>query len=291
MSSVKLDPTRDTGQETSFEISIATPAEVEDLLQFFARDPAANLFHLGVLEEHGVAGEGRGSYRYWIARNRLGIRACAFVSDSGMASAAGEMAAAAALGRALARRMRMRLVVGEREASDALWAVCGTSRPRIYREHRLFVCDGLDDDGDTAGELRLAAERETNDLVRLAAAMRLEELGRSVGTAELEEFAARVAARISDDRIYVLPHGRRLVFKADVGSRCRYGAQIEGVYVVPDQRRQGLAGRCVREMARRLLEHWPCITLHVHERNQPAIRAYLRAGFKPATAFRLILAD
>lgn len=288
MSAIKLDPTSEPGQERSVRITAARPDDRDLLLSFLERDPVANLFHLGVVTEHGVEGKGRASYQYWLAWADGELIASTFASSTGMASAVGDPAGAAAMGRHLSRNLRLRLVVGERTACDGLWEAWGDGEARLNRAHRLFELNS-----PTLSEpaLRLARNTEIPEIVTLAAAMRLEELGRTVSDGELEEFAARVAHRVDEERVYVLEQDGHIVFKADVGTRCHAGAQVEGVYTVPALRGQGIASRCVSEMGRRLLPSWSRVTLHVFEENHPALRAYERAGFVAARPFRLILVD
>lgn len=289
MSAIKLDATIEGGQDRPLRVAPAHRSEARELLEFFRSDPVANLFHIGVVDDHGIAGEGRTRFRYWLARSEGELVTAAFVAHTGMASVAGAPDGARALGQLLREEFRLRLVVGERTASDALWGSWGEGEPRLNRSHRLFVHRRTTGLGEP--ELRLAESGETEEIVALAAAMRMEELGRMVAAHELEEFAGRVAARVEEHRVYVLEREGQVVFKADVGTRCRDGAQIEGVYVLPEKRGRGLASRCVAEMARRLERRWPRVTLHVYEENAPAIRAYERAGFEAAHPFRLILAD
>jgi ribosomal protein S18 acetylase RimI-like enzyme len=42
------------------------------------------------------------------------------------------------------------------------------------------------------------------------------------------------------------------------------------------------------EIARRLLLTVPAVSLHVHEKNVPAVAAYKRAGFRSVLPFRLL---
>ena len=73
----------------------------------------------------------------------------------------------------------------------------------------------------------------------------------------------------------------RLVFKAEVACASPYAAQIQGVYVPPDRRGEGLAVAgmaAVVELVQRQIA--PTVSLYVNDWNVPARRAYERVGFR-----------
>jgi predicted GNAT family acetyltransferase len=81
-----------------------------------------------------------------------------------------------------------------------------------------------------------------------------------------------------------------VVFKAEVASATPHACQIQGVYVDPAFRGQGIATAgmaAVAEIARR--EIAPVVSLYVNEHNVPARRAYEKAGFVTTAEFGTIL--
>jgi predicted GNAT family acetyltransferase len=56
---------------------------------------------------------------------------------------------------------------------------------------------------------------------------------------------------------------------------------------VPEVRRRGIASRATADLCRIALERGPVATLHVDSRNAAAIRAYEKAGLRPAGEYRL----
>jgi len=82
----------------------------------------------------------------------------------------------------------------------------------------------------------------------------------------------------------------RVVFKAEVAHATSRAAQIQGVWVAPERRGQGLAAAgvaavvaaCRREIA-------PVASLYVNVWNEPAQRAYARVGFEQTGTFATIM--
>ena len=88
-------------------------------------------------------------------------------------------------------------------------------------------------------------------------------------------------ARIEDGRV---------VFKAEVAHATPRAAQIQGVWVAPDRRGEGLAAAgvaAVAEVCRR--EIAPVVSLYANIWNEPARRAYARVGFVQSATFATVM--
>jgi predicted GNAT family acetyltransferase len=81
-----------------------------------------------------------------------------------------------------------------------------------------------------------------------------------------------------------------VLFKAEVACATPSACQIQGVYVDPEIRGQGLCSAgmatvvqtCLREIA-------PAVSLYVNAHNLPARAAYLRAGFEQHGTFATLM--
>jgi hypothetical protein len=71
-----------------------------------------------------------------------------------------------------------------------------------------------------------------------------------------------------------------VIFKAEIGAVTPQACQVQGVWVRPDRRGQGLAApgmaAIVVEAARSIA---PLVSLYVNDYNHPARAAYRRVGF------------
>jgi predicted GNAT family acetyltransferase len=90
----------------------------------------------------------------------------------------------------------------------------------------------------------------------------------------------RCARRIEQGRVWVLIENGQLIFKADILSETSEIVYLEGIYVAPEQRRQGLGLRCLSQLSRNLLARAKALSLLVNEQHKEAASFYLKAGFK-----------
>lgn len=268
------------------------PERAGELAELFAKSPDETLFHLSVLEERGVSsrpGEGAFSFVGWPERGPL--RAAAFLAGGWFISPfAPDPRDAGEMGAALAGKLYVRRAIGERAATDALWNALAPGHMDTVLRHdqQLMMVTP-----ETAAAFDLPglrpAEASEEELVHEAAAlMQTEELGIDPRRDEPGAFRSQVQDRLRSGRTWVLVRDGEIRFKADVALRSKRGAQIGGVWVPPGHRGRGLATRGMAELVRRLLATCAIVTLHVHERNVPAVRAYRSAGFRDLLAFRLL---
>lgn len=269
----------------------------EEVRAFFEQDPIAHVYQLAQLERDSLEMERRGT---WTACRTSGgaLRAvlyCRWPMGRGAALNAlpsGEPAGCGLLGQRLARRGGARLVVGARAACDALWL--GMRKPwfRVAYNQQLYVCDALDDGPVLSVEPALPIDVE--DLVPMHSQMLHEDL--QVPLQSIDEFAQWTSLHraVSTGRYFVVRGGTKafpLRFCIDIGTPGSAGTQVGGTFVPPAFRGKGVATAAMRGVVRYLLAErgLPRVTLHVHEANRPAVGCYLRAGFRAANPFRMMV--
>ncbi|WP_243057323.1 GNAT family N-acetyltransferase [Nocardioides sp. SR21] len=196
--------------------------------------------------------------------------------------------------RALARGRTVSTIVGPQEAVRVFWnGVAGSwGRPREARWEQPHL--------EIAGTPSVAPDplvrRTTRDdldeVYPACVAMYTEEVGVSPeygGGAEL--YRARVMQLISRGWSFArFDDDGRLVFKAEVACATPYAAQIQGVFVPPEYRGQGVAtaGMAgVVEIVRR--EIAPVVSLYVNDWNTSARAVYEKVGFRETARFATVM--
>lgn len=103
-------------------------------------------------------------------------------------------------------------------------------------------------------------------------------------------YRARVAQLISRGWAFALIDDDRVVFKAEIACATPYACQIQGVYVSPDRRGEGLATSGVAAVADYALrEVAPAVSLYVNAHNRAARTAYERVGFVQTETFSTVM--
>ena len=82
-----------------------------------------------------------------------------------------------------------------------------------------------------------------------------------------------------------------VVFKAEVACVTPYAAQVQGVWVRPDQRGKGLATSGMAAVVSHVLDSGmaPVVSLYVNEWNLPARATYARVGFEQTATFATLM--
>ncbi|MBF5046547.1 DUF4081 domain-containing protein [Aggregicoccus sp. 17bor-14] len=270
------------------------PSHAEALRALLSKDPVHHLYLLGLAEEYGLeARPGPGGSAFWGRFEAGALTGVLFVGGGGglLVPSALDAAAVGAFTEALGKDLRVQACLGEKPAVDALMRALCPRTPRLSRVQRLFGVSADDLGPFTNPTLRLAREEDLPRLLPLALGAVREGLERDPLADGAGLFEARVRRRVRARRTYVLEEAGALVFKVDVGSRSQHGAELEGLYTLPGQRRKGHATLCLGQISRHLLSSLPRLTLRVDEQNASLAGIARKVGFVPGRPQRLVLVD
>ncbi|MGZ6734570.1 MAG: GNAT family N-acetyltransferase [Nocardioides sp.] len=268
------------------------PADLGAFLELTGRDPVVNVFadhraRTTSLDPRWLGGEVWGR---WVG----GDLAAACHVGANLVPIGASVDDARAFGeRALARGRTVSTIVGPAAPVRALWDTVASTwgRPREQRwVQPHLVLDRVPLVGaDPLVRRSTRADFET--LYPACVAMYTEEVGVSPeagGGGDL--YRARVLQLIGRGWSFVRVEDGQVVFKAEVACASPYAAQIQGVYVVPERRGQGLATAgmaAVADIVRR--EIAPAVSLYVNDWNTAAKKAYERVGFRQTATFATVM--
>jgi uncharacterized protein len=102
-------------------------------------------------------------------------------------------------------------------------------------------------------------------------------------------YRARVAELIAAGRAFARFEGADVVFKAEIGAMSSTVGQIQGVWVHPECRGQGLGTAGSAAVVERLQRMGRTASLYVNAFNHPARAAYQRVGFRQVGSFATVL--
>lgn len=254
---------------------------------FTAIDPAdASLMHQHLLDALDAGEHDR--FHVWPADAPVAVL---YTAPNASGIPAGDPTGARALAGPL-ERSGWRVLIGDAPVTHAL---VQTVQPPLFRRgprvrEQRFMILRRPRRRAVAG-LRPAGLRDLEAVTEFACRLHEEDLmGPPISRSARGSVRVRMMEATSRAAVWIVERGGVPVAKVDL-SLCsrRRGAQIAGVYVLPEWRGQGIASAAVGEIGAELLERGlPGVTLHVRSDNGAAIAAYERAGF--ADAGPLVLA-
>jgi uncharacterized protein len=206
---------------------------------------------------------------------------------------AGDVAAMRALAQATGRRERhCASILGPAELVLPLWenlADRWTTPREIRAAQPLLACTtALQVPPDP--QVRLARSDELEPYYPAAVAMFTEEVGVDPRIPDGGAgYRSRVAGLLAARRAYARFEDGRVVFKAEIGALSRRVALIQGVWVAPDRRGEGIAARAVAAVVQQVTAMGRIPTLYVNDFNTPARAAYRRVGFRQIGTFASVL--
>lgn len=193
-------------------------------------------------------------------------------------------------------RSRVASVLGPSEQVAGLWSSLEPvwGRPRAIRERQPLM--GTRTPPSALGvaldpRVRPATRREVDLVLPAAAHMFTGEIGYAPYSSSPRHYRSSLAVLVERGQTYVIVERGRVVFKADVGSVALGCAQVQGVWVAPDLRGQGLAAPAMAATVEQImLDHdAPFVTLYVNDFNAPARATYRRIGMTDLGVFSTVL--
>ena len=267
-------------------------ADLDAFLRLTSRDPVVNVFadyraRTTNLEPRWLGGEIWG--RYLDGR----LTAACHVGANLVPVQATEEDARVFAERALTRGRSVSTIVGPQAAVRTLWnGLAGAwGRPREIRWHQPHLEIEASPQVDPDPTVRVTTDEDLEEVYPACVAMYTEEVGVSPeagGGADL--YRTRVSQLVSRGWSFASFDRGRLVFKAEVACASPSAAQVQGVWVPPDRRGEGIGVRgmaAVVELVRRDIA--PVVALYVNEYNLPARRVYERVGFRQSATFATVM--
>ena len=206
---------------------------------------------------------------------------------------AGSAAVAAFADRALRQGRRCSSIVGPSTAVTELWRLLrphwGPARD-VRAAQPLMAIDGPPEVAADPAVRRVRSD-EIDILMPACVAMFTEEVGVSPLAGDGgAAYRARVTELIRTGRAFARIEDGQVIFKAEVGAATPQACQVQGVWVRPEYRGQGLAAPGMAAVvieARRTIS--PVVSLYVNDFNTAGRATYRRAGFREIGEFMSVL--
>ncbi|MFC8452750.1 GNAT family N-acetyltransferase [Kitasatospora sp. NPDC057223] len=269
--------------------------DLADTLAVLHRDPVANAFVATRVESVGLDPWRLGGEMWGWYDEDGNLESLCYAGANLVLVNAGPEAVRAFAERARRQGRRCSSIVGPADSTAALWALLERSwgPAREVRAHQPLLAATAPSAEVPADPLvRRVRRGEVETIMPACVAMFTEEVGISplAGDGGLL-YQARVAELVGAGRSFArITEDGEVLFKAEIGAVTQGACQIQGVWVAPGHRGQGLSVTgmaAVLDIA--LREVAPVVSLYVNDYNLRARAAYRRVGFREVGAFMSVL--
>ena len=188
--------------------------------------------------------------------------------------------------RARRQGRRCSSIVGPADEVLALWELLEPTwgPPRELRAVQPVMATGYD---PLVRRVRLD---ELDTVMPACVAMFTEEVGVSPLVGDGGVYRSRVTELVASGRSFARIEGGEVVFKAEIGAVTSEACQVQGVWVNPRLRGQGLGAAGMAAVVNLCLEDVaPVVSLYVNDFNAAAIATYARVGFSRVGTFATVL--
>ena len=277
---------------TQRSLRLLGPADLPEVTSLLARDPVVNVVtdyraRTTQMEPRWLGGEMWGCY----AEGEL-ISVCHSAANL-MPALASPQDSIMFAERAASQQRRCATLLGPQDQVDPMWERLSArwSNPRVVRPGQPHLEIDHPPLVEPDPRVRLGTMADLDALYPACVAMYTGEVGISPeagGGGPM--YRARVAQLISRGWSFVRVEHGRVVFKAEVAAATPHACQVQGVYVVPDRRGEGLATAGMAAVVDLALRHIaPVVSLYVNAHNVAARRAYETVGFRQTATFTTIM--
>ena len=161
--------------------------------------------------------------------------------------------------------------------------------PRALRERQPVLATSSMCDVPEDPRVRPVTESDFESYFAAAVAMYTEELEEDPLVTNAYGYRRYVRSLIDSGRAFGIVENGEVVFKADVGAIGNGVAQVQGVWVAPRLRGQGLAAPAMAAVTNRIVRAGRTASLYVNDFNAPAIATYRRCGYTERGVFSTVL--
>ena len=276
---------------TKSAVRALTTADRDQALEVCARDTRTNVFVAARILEGRLATSPGAVLGY---NEGSGLQAICWASAN-LVPVGCDRPALAAFATAMRRwRHHCSSVFGPSDMVLPLWEALRPSwgEPHAVRAHQpvLATAGPLPSGMSRDPQVRLARFDEVDLVMPAAAAMFTEEIGYPPYRGSGQLYRQGVASLIRQGHTFVRVDDGEVVFKADIGSVALGVAQVQGVWVAPRWRGQGLAVPAMAAVVEQVrAEIAAVVTLYVNDFNTPARATYARVGFTDIGSFATVL--
>ncbi len=253
-----------------------------EVLAFLSVRPVHTVVMASFIADNGIESLlNRG--KFYGYRNAQGtLEGMALIGHTTLVEARTEEALKALAFTARSSETPIHLIMSDGTAAESFWNYFsdGLTQPRLKCTEMLFEISFPFMVRNCKQEIRPAKADELLPVAEAQAEIAFMESGVDPMQKDREGFLKRVARRIEQGRVFVVFENNKLVFKADIIAETTNVIYLEGIYVAPECRGQGVGSDCLAKLSLDLLNRVENICFLSNFEFKKAHQSFYKAGYK-----------
>ncbi len=264
------------------KVTALTAANTAEVLEFLSIRPVHTVVMASFIADNGIEGElNRG--KFFGYRNDSGkLEGVALIGHSTLVEARSDKAIEALAFCARKAETPIHLIMSGGSEAERFWfhLTGGLTQPRLTCTEALFEVSFPYAVQKCEWNIENADMSQLEQVAEAQAEIAFVECDVDPMLKDRDGFLKRVARRIEQDRVYTVYQNGKLIFKADIIAETAETIYLEGIYVHPEYRGNGLGSRCLAALTLRLLNRVENICMLSNVDFAGAHKSYHKAGYK-----------
>jgi predicted GNAT family acetyltransferase len=262
-------------------LHLLTENNKEEVLAFLAKRPVHTVVMSSFIQDNGIeSADNRG--KFYAYRNDSGnIEGVALIGHTTLIETLSNDALQAFAHIARESETPLHLMMSDGRSIENFWKYFAkeNQEPRLVCTELLFELKFPFQVQKSEWDVRLAKPEELEQIAQAHAEVAFIESGVDPMVKDREGFLKRCLKRIEKKRTFVVFENGKLVFKADIVAETDNVIYLEGIYVSPDYRGQGVGSECLAKFSLDLLDRVEHICLLTNVDFKNAHKSFAKAGF------------
>lgn len=263
-------------------VQVLTENNRQEVLEFLAIRPVHTVVMKSFIQDNGLeSADNRG--KFYGYRNSQGtLEGIALIGHTTLLESRSHDALMAFALTAKTSETPIHILMSDGNTTETFWQFYAAAgqKPRLVCTELLFEVNFPFLVQDCKWNVRKAKADELDQIAEAHAEVAFIESGVDPLKKDREGFLKRTLRRIEKERTFVVFDNGKLVFKADIIAETSDVVYLEGIYVAPEYRGQGVASSCLSALSLELLNRVQNICLLSNVEFKHAHRSFLKAGFK-----------
>lgn len=264
-------------------LQVLTNTDQTEVLEFLNLRPVHTVMMNSLIQDNGLEGADNRGIFYGYRNPHGQLEGVALIGHTTLIEARTANALQAFAIAARKSRTPIHIMMSDGKSVERFWHLYkGGDRqsPRLSVTEMLFELKFPFLVQECQWDVRLAEAVELEQIAEAHAEVAFIESGVDPLVKDREGFLRRTLKRIEKGRTFVVFENGKLIFKADIVAETSNVFYLEGIYVAPEMRGQGIGSKCLAQLSLQLLERKQhiCFLSNIEFKN--AHRSFENAGYK-----------